>query len=163
VWENPEALPLFFMPEKVEQVGSQQEALARARVTPDFAATAVVEGATARAAAQRGTVQIARVRPNGFELTVEGLGGTVVSSVSQARGWRATLDARPLPLLRANGAFLAFSTPPGLHRVVLDYRPTGWPVGWTLFFAGSLAAIALALRSRSRLPALRGAWRRPHR
>ncbi|HVF62283.1 MAG TPA: YfhO family protein [Thermoanaerobaculia bacterium] len=150
VWENPEALPLFFMPENVERVGSQQKALARARVTPDFAATAVVEGATARAAAQRGTVQIARVRPNGFELTVEGLGGTVVSSVSQARGWRATLDARPLPLLRANGAFLAFSTPPGRHRVVLDYRPTGWPVGWTLFFAGSLAAITLALRSRSR-------------
>ena len=109
----------------------------------------MVEGAP-RAGAQRGTVRIARVRPNGFELTVEGLGGVVVSSVSHARGWRATLDGNPLPLLRANGAFLAFAVPPGQHRVVLDYRPTGWQVGWALFFAGSLAATILALRSRSR-------------
>ncbi len=150
VWENPEALPLFFLPANVEQVGSQQEALARARANPDFAATAVVEGVTTRTAAQHGTVRIARVQPNGFNLTVEGLGGVVVSSVSHARGWRATLDARTLPLLRANGAFLGFTVLPGRHQVVLDYRPVGWQVGWGLFVLGSLAATILALRSRSR-------------
>ncbi|HEX9669318.1 MAG TPA: hypothetical protein VGC93_07515, partial [Thermoanaerobaculia bacterium] len=116
VWENPEALPLFFLPARVESAGNQQEALARARANPDFAATGVIER-QAPAGAQHGTVRIARVRPNGFELTVEGLGGAVVSSVSHARGWRATLDGNFLPLLRANGAFLAFAAPPGRHRV----------------------------------------------
>ncbi|HEX5760975.1 MAG TPA: YfhO family protein, partial [Thermoanaerobaculia bacterium] len=147
IWENPEALPLFFLPAHVEPAGSQEAALSRARLNPDFAATAAVEG-SGEVRTQRGTVRIARAPANGFELEVAGGGGVVVSSVSHARGWGATLDGRPLPLLRANGAFLAFAAPPGRHRVVLDYRPAGWPIGWALCGAGALAAAWAAWRRR---------------
>jgi hypothetical protein len=55
--------------------------------------------------------------------------------------WRATVDGRPTPIVRANGVFSAVVVPKGEHRVVWEYRP--WP-----FYAGAaisaIAVLALA-------------------
>jgi hypothetical protein len=66
--------------------------------------------------------------------------------------WRATLDGRPVPFLRADLLFRAVHVPPGEHRLLFAYDPWWWTPGVRLMlFAWPLllAAAALGLR-RSR-------------
>lgn len=97
---------------------------------------------------REGTVRIARVPANGFDLEVESpAGGVVASSVSHVRGWRLRLDGREIPVLRVDGGFAGFEVPPGRHRAVLDYRPAGWVWGVRLFALGMLAVVYSVLRT----------------
>jgi hypothetical protein len=45
------------------------------------------------------------------------------------RGWRATMDGKPVPLLRANLIMRAVAIAPGTHRIVLAYRTPGLAAG----------------------------------
>lgn len=68
-------------------------------------------------------------------------------------GWSATLDGRPVPLLRANHAFCAVELPAGAGRVELRYAPTSFRWGAAVSLA-TLALLALVLlRERRRLRA----------
>jgi hypothetical protein len=58
------------------------------------------------------------------------------------QGWTATLDARSVPIERADTLFRAVAIPPGDHRVVMRYATPGLRtgavlalVGWALFAA----------------------------
>jgi hypothetical protein len=120
VWENPEALPLFFMPRTVETFADLAQAQDAAMHGDDFQDAALVAaGATAsasvhpgpastgsgpsspsaavpRAGPQAGEVRNVEPRGNGFDLAVDtATGGLVVSSVSYAPGWQARLAGRP--------------------------------------------------------------------
>lgn len=59
------------------------------------------------------------------------------------RGWSATLDGRPAPVLRANLAMRAIPITPGTHRIVLSFSPPGLRTGLVLSIAGLFALIAL--------------------
>jgi hypothetical protein len=50
--------------------------------------------------------------------------GYVVLVDGHDPGWRARVDGRPVPLLRANVAFRAVAVPAGRHAVEMAYRPT---------------------------------------
>lgn len=164
VWENSEALPLFFVPRVVERAPEPAEgtplqrsvvlgeAMQRVLEIEDFADLAVVEGTAGfelpLRAEQQGSVQLVDLSSNRFDLeVVSSSGAVVVSSVSHDRGWRVQLDGEPLPLLRANAAFLAFRIPSGAHRVRLLYSPAGWRWGWVLFALG-LATVLTGLLVR---------------
>lgn len=138
VWRNRQALPLFFFPESARRVLDRTEALDLAISTRDYRSFGVAHGAPAAGPRpQSGTVRIVEVLPNGFYLEVEtATGGLVVSSVSDARGWRLEpVDGGGDPTLRrVNGGFVGFEIAPGRHRVRLDYRPSGWI--WGLGLAG---------------------------
>jgi hypothetical protein len=60
------------------------------------------------------------------------------------RGWQATVDGRPAPVLRANVAFRGIALPAGAHDVSLRYRPPGLATGLGLS-ALSLAAVLVVL------------------
>jgi hypothetical protein len=47
----------------------------------------------------------------------------LVFSEAYFPGWRVTVDGRPAPVLRADGALLAASVPAGTHEVEFDYSP----------------------------------------
>jgi Bacterial membrane protein YfhO len=67
--------------------------------------------------------------------------------------WRAHVDGKPAPLLRANAAFRAVPLPSGTHQVTLAYRPAGVPIGLGvsgLSILGVLAALALSRAPRRR-------------
>ena len=64
--------------------------------------------------------------------------------------WRATVDGRPAPVLRANVAFRAVPVPAGRHRVELRYRPRSIRDGLVGSGLAVLAAVAVVLRSSGR-------------
>jgi hypothetical protein len=137
VWENPNALPLFFLPRRVARAAGE-EAIRLALTNPDFRDLAVVTGSPAAPgvqAGQEGEVAAIRARSNGFDMEVRSrTGGRVVSSVSYAPDWRCRIDGRQSAVAEVNSAFLGFSVPPGAHHVSLDYQPAGWR--WGLFLCG---------------------------
>ena len=148
VWENPEPLPLFFMPAAAERVREPLEALERTLSNPEFRASSVIQ-ASGPGNAQEGTVRIRRVWGNGFGLEVESrTGGLIASSVSHSAGWRLQRDGEEGRVLRVNAGFVGFEVPPGRHQVVLEYRPAGWTWGLRLFGLGLIGMLATVLRRK---------------
>jgi hypothetical protein len=164
VWENPEALPLFFMPRRLLRVAAPEEAWSASREIEDFSDLGVALGGGsdgsdgsdgsggsggAGSAVRQAAGQVRDIQPrsNGFALRVISGGGTVVSSVSYDPAWRVRIDRRPPARpLEADSGFLGFEVPPGDHRVSLDYRPEGWTWGLACCGLGLTAAAALGLR-----------------
>jgi hypothetical protein len=175
VWENPRALPLFFMPRRLLRTATAEEAQLATSQLEDFSdlgvalaadaaaphadaaasfaeATAEPAAAPAPAAAPLPPAQAAGdirdIRPcsNGFRLRVLSGGGIVVSSVSYDPAWRVEIDHRPARAIEVDSGFLGFAVPPGAHRVRLDYRPGGWTAGLALCALGLTISIASRLR-----------------
>jgi hypothetical protein len=64
-------------------------------------------------------------------------------------GWTATLDGKPVPILRADYAFQAVAVPAGRHELRLSYR-NRWVTTGAAVSLGTLALLAGALALRSR-------------
>lgn len=71
--------------------------------------------------------------PRHIELEVEARGrGYLVLADSHYPGWKAAVDGRPAPILRANGAFRAVRLERGTRRVTFDYDPWTFKTGFAL-------------------------------
>jgi hypothetical protein len=70
----------------------------------------------------------------------------IVLTETWARGWRATVDGRPTPALRADRALVAAAAPAGAHEVELAYRPRSVLVGAPISLLVLCALAAAALR-----------------
>jgi len=153
VWENPQALPLFFMPRRFLRVAKADEVLAWTlswRAIQDFRDLGVAAGGRGGTVLQEGAVRSIRPGSNRFDLEVESpAGGVVVSSVSHAPGWWVEIGGRRSPALEVSSGFLGFEVPPGRHAVHLVYRPRGWTLGLVLFGLG-IAGAAVAVESSKR-------------
>jgi hypothetical protein len=152
VWENPQALALFFVPAQVRTLADEAAARRFAVHATTLDRQAVLTGAGLADGpwvAQQGEVERLRARPNGFRLGVSSPAGMVVaSSVSRARGWRVEVDGSPRSTLTSDWAFLAFRVPPGRHTVVITYAPAGWWGGLLLAAAAVLGILLTALARR---------------
>ena len=60
-------------------------------------------------------------------------------------GWRATVDGRAVPIVRANALFRGVEVEPGRHTIEFRYRPRSFEIGFWLTLAGLGIALALAL------------------
>jgi hypothetical protein len=60
-------------------------------------------------------------------------------------GWKATVDGRAVPIVRANALFRGVEVPPGRHTIEFRYRPLSFVAGLTLSVAGLTIALALSL------------------
>jgi hypothetical protein len=147
VWENPRALPLFFMPRRLVRVATAEEAASASREIADFADLGIVADAVPEPlpCQTAGEVHGIRARSNGFDLRVISGGGIVVSSVSYDPAWKVEIDRRAAPVLEADSGFLGFAVPAGAHQVRIDYRPAGWTRGLALCAAGLLASATLGI------------------
>lgn len=77
-------------------------------------------------------------------------GGFVVVADAFAPGWRAILDGRAVPILRADGLFRAVAVGAGEHRLEMAYRPAEVPAGFAASLAGLLLAAAWVIMARVR-------------
>jgi hypothetical protein len=79
-------------------------------------------------------------------------GGVAVVTSSHYPGWKAWVDDRPTPILRADFAFQGIPVPPGRHAVRLRYQPATFRVCLLVSIAGWLVWAGLFF-SRRREPA----------
>jgi hypothetical protein len=103
--------------------------------------------------------RVERIEPNPpgderWRVTAEGPdGGYLVASLDWYPGWRARVDGRPAPVVRADYAFLAVHVPAGAHAVELRYVPRGFDAALVACAAGVAAvgvAVALLVAARFR-------------
>jgi hypothetical protein len=148
VWENPSALPLFFMPRRFMRCATPEEAWDASRQIEDFSELGVAVGGNSAEAPRQAAGEIRDIHAgaNGFLLRVLSGGGTVFSSVSYDPAWRIEIDRRPAPAIEVDSGFLGFAVPPGAHEVRLDYSPAGWTWGLACCGLGLTASTALGLR-----------------
>jgi hypothetical protein len=78
--------------------------------------------------------------------------GWLVTVEGHDAGWRAAVDGRPAPVVRANLAFRAVRVPAGRHVVEQRYAPPSIAHGLLLSGAGLLAALGFALAGGRRPP-----------
>ncbi len=62
-----------------------------------------------------------------------------------SRGWKATLDGRPVQIYRANHAFKAISMPAGQHLVEFTYDPSTFRAGLIVSLTAGCVVVALLL------------------
>jgi hypothetical protein len=171
-FENSRFLERAFVPARVRLVGTRtraREPLADANAAFSGELPAIFSNADWRGRAwvlsaregetDGGMVEISDYREStnaaAFAASVSSPEGWIVLSLVQDGGWTARHDGgEAVPLLRANGPFLAMRLPRGTHRIALRYSPPGFRAG--LGLAG-LTAAALGIAAGMRLRRLRGA------
>ena len=144
VYENPHALPRFFLVDKVERVANMEEGLRilrSSRFRPGELAT--VEGQPLLE--QRGTdipacavspdeirsgmnacasVTVLRYAPRQIDLETDTpRAAYLVTSEAYYPGWRAYVDNREQPLFLTDVAFRGLPVPAGRHRIHMRFDP----------------------------------------
>ena len=71
--------------------------------------------------------------------TQAGTNTLLVMAQSYYHCWRASVDGKGVPLLRANAGFQAVEVPAGQHEVLLEYKDRAFHLGCAI----SLAALLL--------------------
>jgi hypothetical protein len=158
VYRNPGALPRAFVAEEARWVRGSEEALA-SLLDPrvDLAGVVVLEEppvpAPARSAsppdapeAASAGAEIRSYQPGDVRIVADSpRGGWLVFSEAHHRGWRARVDGRPAPVLRADYALVGVPLAPGRHEVRLLYRPAYLSIGLAISAATAAALLAAAL------------------
>lgn len=138
VYERPTAYPAAWLVHQAE-VHADDAMLERLNA-PDFDPQRVVllaqappcelSQSSAVSTAPLETVEFSRPGNNEVRIHVQAAApGIVVMSEVFYPGWRATMDGRPVPLLRADYALRAVCVPPGEHVITLSFVPASLWVG----------------------------------
>lgn len=144
ILENMAALPRPFVPRAVASLSDQSKVLhAIAEPFFDPAAVAYVEGTRRTTTNQiSGNAAIVREEPGDITLRYDmSTPGLIVMPDLYYNGWRATVDGRPAPVLRANAALQGIEVPVGQGTVRLIYRPGSFIAGLWIA-SGVFAALA---------------------
>jgi hypothetical protein len=93
------------------------------------------------------TIKLTEYKPN--KLTYKYKAATdqlaVFSEIYYEKGWKATVDGKPVDIFRTNYILRGLKLPAGEHQVVFEFRPAAYYTGEKISFASSLTLILLAL------------------
>ena len=123
----------------------------RTLVAPEFASVAAESPADPglEAAFRPGTLRVERPAANRLDVEVtDSSGGWLVMHEQWAPGWRATIDGREVPLVRADHACRAVRVPAGSCRVETRYAPLSMRLGAGLGVVGLLLALVFGHLAR---------------
>ncbi|MCX7014146.1 MAG: YfhO family protein, partial [Candidatus Sumerlaeota bacterium] len=143
IYENPDAMPRAWVAPRGENAGAWSSILlaltsgkARPRETalfeeaPPQAPPGSATGARAESAPATGAARIAAESANRVAVDYDAAaGGFLVLADRWDSGWRATVNGRNVPLLRAFGVLRAVPVEAGTGQVVFVYRPWDFYLG----------------------------------
>jgi hypothetical protein len=148
VLTNPFALGNAWFVDHVQRVNSPDEEMAATR-TFNPATTAIVDQkkftVSASQYSSQGKAQLTEARSNLLRYTVEnsGKGLLVFSEIFYAEGWKATIDGKESPIIRANYVLRAMEVPAGKHEIVFSFHPDSFTTGNRISLFSSIAVLAL--------------------
>lgn len=157
-WRVPAALPRAWVVgcARVADQGAAFAALGDPSFEPEREVILAADPGGQGACGPAGAARIVSSRGDRVELEVEAeSSGFLVMADAYDPGWRASLDGRPLTVLRANVAFRAVAVPPGRHAVALVYRPWSVTAGLAVSVASLLALGAFTVLAGRRGHAVR--------
>jgi hypothetical protein len=147
IYENLDVLPRAFVVHHAEVIADDGQAIARLR-DPAFdpAQTAILAGG--EPLVSEGEIEAARPDQTGIvsytpeevilDVTTDA-GGYLLLTDTFYPGWHATVDGKPVQILRSDVLFRAVRLEPGTHRVEFSYRPA------SLRWGAWISAITLLL------------------
>ncbi len=91
-----------------------------------------------------GTVNVANYDNNQIQVQTRGGGGLLIFSEVYYPGWHATVDGKPIPLVRADYLLRALCVPAGEHQVVLTYSPLSLKIGLVITIMTTLLVFSVA-------------------
>jgi hypothetical protein len=145
VYENPQALPRFFLVPRTRKAANLAQAAEWLR-SPEFAAAreAIVEGdvefSSATEESVPGTVTVRQYSARRVVLGVDSPARAfLVASETHYPGWRALVDGRPEHLYFTNVAFRGLPVPEGKHEVIIEFAPR------ILWFSAGMSVVAWLL------------------
>ena len=116
----------------------------------------------------RETIRFRSYEPNHISIAVtEESQGLLVLSELYYPGWRATVNGKPAPIYRVDGALRGILAPRGQSRIELDYRPASFYLGATITLLTLLCVVVGFLLNRRKsekdaelpLPVSESVWR----
>jgi hypothetical protein len=140
---NPAALPRAFVPGRVETVVDNHARLEKL-ASPQFnpREVAYVESPVDLRGDCHGEVKIIREIPTCVCLSVRmETPGLVILADLWDKDWRAYLNGKPVPILRANHALRGVVVPAGASTLEFRYEPASFVLG--LWLAGTAAVVLL--------------------
>ena len=155
VYHREERLPepLFAAARAVKAADNMQAyAAIFTRETPQLPVVLLTPGMSGQERYGRRAIGLIEEGRNHTSFVVQGKGpkALVVFRRPWMPGWRATIDGKPLPVLRAHLIMPAVEIPPDAEgRVMLVYRPRSLVIGGILAIAAIVIVAALSLRMRT--------------
>ncbi len=114
-------------------------------IAPDSGAQSLVGPADTPA----GTCRLDSYADNRLQATCQVQRPALAVFVEQyAKGWRATLDGQPAPIIRANLIMRAVAVGPGEHRIAMEFRTPGLRAGTLLTLLSLIVLMVLLLLCR---------------
>jgi len=148
VWQRPTALPRAWLTGQVKVAHSADEAI-RFTLDPatDLRTTVVLDrNIQTESCGGAGDVLFTAIDEEHLRLDASpACASVLVLSDNWYPGWQATLDGRPIEVLRADAAIRAVAIPAGSHRVEMRYRPSSlfWTATLSLVTLGVVLSVAL--------------------
>ena len=145
---NPFALGNAWFVQQVQTVKSPDEEMAATR-TFDPATTALVDGNKFKVSktsfSAGGQAKLLEARGNYLKYNAENAadGLLVFSEIYYAEGWKATIDGKEAPILRANYVLRALEVPAGKHEIVFKFEPASFVVGNKISLFSSIGILLL--------------------
>lgn len=85
------------------------------------------------------TIQLKELTPKRivYESSSASDGLAVFSEIYYPKGWRATIDSKVVPILRADYVLRALAVPTGKHEIVFEFKPKPYVIGNKITMASS--------------------------
>jgi len=148
VINNPYALGNAWFVKQVQLVKSPDQEMEATR-TFDPATTALVDETKFKVSktsfAAGGQAKLFEARGNLLKYNVENAsdGLLVFSEIYYAEGWKATIDGKDAPIIRANYVLRAMEVPSGKHEIVFKFEPHSFFIGNKISLFSSILVLGL--------------------
>lgn len=147
VVENPTVLPRAYVPAMVKVVNDDGQRL-QLLTSPDYdprQVTYIESDVPVPGGPCRGSARIIEQTPSRLLIAAELSAPGIIRVADQwDRGWKAWLDGRPVPILRADHALRGVIAPAGKVRLEMRYEPESFAWGCRLAAAAAVILIGWA-------------------